>query len=107
MDKEYWQTKLIELLEAINEADKSSSGAREAVELDQSKVGRLSRMDALQAQAMNNAIQARRQQAAHRINSALERIESDEFGYCIKCGDEISKKRLELDPAVLNCINCL
>lgn len=79
---------------------------RAPVELDQSKVGRLSRMDALQGQAMSEAVETRRQIELQQIDAALSRIEVGEFGYCLVCGDEIQNKRLELDPAIPLCIRC-
>lgn len=79
---------------------------RAPVELDQQSVGRLSRMDALQRQAMAKATQARRTGAETRIRAALARIDAGEFGYCTACGDEIAAKRLNLDPTVPTCITC-
>ena len=76
------------------------------VELDQSRVGRLSRMDALQSQAMAKATAGRRRVELSRIDAALRRLEEDEFGYCVSCGDPIALERLELDPAVPTCIKC-
>jgi len=101
MNKRYWEQKLVE----YREAD-SASASRDSVTLDQQKVGRLSRMDALQEQAMNQAVSARRQQSLLRIEAALERVEEDEFGFCQICGEAIREKRLELDPTTLNCISC-
>ncbi len=101
-----WKTKLLAMKRDLQATDSAAKDSRGAVELDQSRVGRLSRMDALQSQAMNNAIAVRRQQMLSRLNSALERIEVDEFGYCLECGDEISAKRLELDPTVCFCTQC-
>ena len=101
-----WHQKLIALQADLQKLDAETAEARATVELDQSKVGRLSWMDALQGQAMNNAVAARRHQALLRIQSALNRLEEGEFGYCIACGDEIAKKRLLLDPAVATCTNC-
>ena len=49
---------------------------RSAVELDQAKVGRLSRMDALQMQAMAQAADRRRALELQKIKSALDRIDS-------------------------------
>ncbi len=92
-----------EELEAIGE---SSAESRKPVELDQSMVGRLSRMDALQVQAMANETERRRQTELKRIEAALERIEEGEYGWCITCGEEIAAKRLELDPAAALCIDC-
>ncbi|MEQ8332599.1 TraR/DksA family transcriptional regulator [Nisaea sp.] len=84
----------------------SASGAAKPVELDQSRVGRLSRMDALQGQAMAKETERRRGMELQRIASALARIEDEDFGYCVSCGEEIPLKRLELDPAITTCITC-
>jgi len=76
------------------------------VVLDQTTVGRLSRMDEIQNQAMSIEMERRRIDETHRIDAALARMEMDEFGYCMTCGDEIEKKRLELDPAIPICVGC-
>lgn len=97
---------LLQLRRDLQAIDDTAADGRGAVELDQTRVGRLSRMDALQGQAMNNAIAARRKQKLMAIEAALTRLHDDEFGYCIKCGDEIALKRLELDPTVTICRAC-
>ena len=76
------------------------------VELDQSSVGRLTRMDALQSQAMAAEVERRRELELARIESALERIEQGEYGYCVSCGEPIAPKRLELNPATPLCLSC-
>lgn len=76
------------------------------VVLDQTTVGRLSRMDDLQTQAMSVETERRRKDEMQRIDAALARIEEGEFGYCMTCGDEIEKKRIELDPAIPTCVGC-
>jgi DnaK suppressor protein len=76
------------------------------VELDQQAVGRLSRMDALQNQAMARAQQSRRDTEARRLRTALHRIETGEFGWCEDCGEAIPARRLELDPAAIRCVSC-
>jgi DnaK suppressor protein len=76
------------------------------VEYDHTQVGRLSRMDEIQNQAMSAETERRRLDELHRIDAALARMAEDEYGYCATCGDEIEKKRLELDPAILTCIGC-
>ncbi len=76
------------------------------VELDQSRIGRLSRMDALQGQEMAKEISRRRTLEVSRIDAALSRVEEGEFGYCLRCGKPIAAKRLDLDPTVPNCIDC-
>jgi len=83
-----------------------SADSREAVALDQQSVGRLSRMDAMQAQAMAKANERQRRVELSRIDSALRRIDEDEYGYCQKCGEEIAEKRLVVDPAASFCVDC-
>ena len=76
------------------------------VSLDQTSVGRLSRMDAIQGQAMAEEIKRRRDNEVLRIEAALIRIKEDDFGYCLTCGDDIAEKRLELDPSISLCNKC-
>ena len=83
-----------------------SSGSRDAVELDQTSVGRVSRIDAIQQQAMALATERNRERDLARINSALARLDEGSFGECITCGEEISPKRLAFDPSLPTCIDC-
>ena len=77
------------------------------VTLDQQSVGRLSRMDAIQVQAMAKVVAARRAVRLQRIDEALARIEEGEFGYCDGCGEDIPAKRLAIDFAITHCIKCV
>jgi DnaK suppressor protein len=97
---------LLALDAQIRAADAETEGERAPVELDQQAVGRLSRMDALQVQAMALATSRRRGVELRRIATALTRIGEGEYGYCIECGEEIAARRLELDPAAPLCIDC-
>jgi DnaK suppressor protein len=90
-------------LRSLEEASRESA---QTVELDQSRQGRLSRMDALQGQAMSIAARDRRRTEIGRIEAALARIEAGRFGECIECGEPIAPKRLELDPGTPLCIAC-
>ena len=105
--------KLAELREALLKVaaetraeDDAAAAERAPVELDQQSVGRLSRMDALQVQAMAQATSRRRAGELKRVAAALERMEAGEYGYCVECGEEIAMRRLELDPATPLCIQC-
>lgn len=84
----------------------ASEDDQKPVELDQTRVGRLSRMDALQGQAMAQETVRRRENELARIESALERVASGDYGYCVKCDEEIPDKRLELDPSTPTCVDC-
>lgn len=98
--------KLTALLEETVAAAETGDDSGQAVELDQSRIGRLSRMDALQAQAMSRAAARRRSENILRIRAALKRLDEDEYGRCVRCGEAINPKRLELDPATALCIGC-
>jgi DnaK suppressor protein len=106
MAEKRWRALLLDLKQDLKILDNAAEESRTAVELDQSRVGRLSRMDALQGQAMNKAIALRRRQKILAIDAAIERLCEGEFGYCVKCGDEIALKRLELDPTASMCLGC-
>lgn len=88
------------------EISSSTAVERRPVELDQQSVGRLSRMDAMQVQAMAQAVEARRRGRLQRIDAALKRLEAGDYGYCVSCDEEIPAKRLEVDPATDRCIDC-
>ena len=103
---ESYRKKLLDLKNALLEAQETGDQAEQTVELDQTRVGRLSRMDAMQAQAMSVETGRRRRQKLLQIDAALARIEDDEFGWCQECGDAIAPGRLEADPTALLCIAC-
>ena len=91
---------------ALLNSSETTASKRTPVTLDQQSVGRLSRMDALQGQAMAQAEEVRRQQRLRLIDAALKRIDDEEYGYCVSCGDDIPAKRLHFDPAAARCIEC-
>lgn len=87
-------------------ASESAVDERRPVELDQQSVGRVSRMDALQVQAMAQALETRRQGRLFRIDEALQRITAGDYGYCSECGEDIPAKRLSIDPTNERCVHC-
>ncbi|TGD61621.1 TraR/DksA family transcriptional regulator [Tabrizicola sp. WMC-M-20] len=99
--------RLREELGALRIASDTTAEHRKPVELDQQSVGRLSRMDAMQQQAMANAQDARRQGRIVALEAALRRIESDDFGWCDACGEFIGAKRLEFDATLMRCRQCV
>ncbi len=106
IDLKHYRQLLETQLEALTKADNSTKDATRPVELDQTTVGRLSRMDAMQVQAMALAEKNRRTQHIQRIKAALQRMEDGEYGYCLQCGEAIASKRLELDASLTTCIHC-
>jgi DnaK suppressor protein len=103
---QYFKNLLQELKNELLEADESGHQAEKVVELDQTRVGRLSRMDALQAQAMSVETGRRRRLHLQEIGAALERIETGDYGDCFECGELINPKRLEANSRTTLCIQC-
>jgi len=105
-DVKHFEGLLLARLEALRQSSEDSADSRDPAPLDQQAVGRVSRIDAMQRQAMAQAGESRRLNEISSIKAALKRIERDEFGDCLKCGEEISVKRLEINPAAALCIRC-
>jgi len=99
--------RLLERREALRHRLEESAADTRPVELDQSRQGRLSRMDALQGREMAKATRARREQELARIEGALRRMENGEYGDCFIGGEPIPRRRLEHDPSVTRCVDCV
>lgn len=99
-DIDHFRTKLIAAREALLGLADTRKASTATVVLDQSSVGRLSRMDALQQQAMALNSRQRAERELRRIEAALRRCDDGSYGYCISCDEPIDPRRLELDPAV-------
>ena len=93
---------LAELEHALSAANTNAG----TVMLDQSSVGRLSRMDAMQQQAMASSQLAALQRRRTQLHAALKRLEGGTFGICCQCGEEIALLRLEGDPGTPFCADC-
>ena len=74
------------------------------VELDQATVGRLSRMDAIQGQAMAASAQRRTAIRLQQVVAALIRIEEGEYGECVHSGNPIGYGRLKARPEAPFCL---
>lgn len=105
-EAEEFRRSLHEILAELAVQEEQGRDAQKTVVLDQQSVGRLSRMDALQQQAMAKAQQNRRDISELRIRAALARIDEGEFGYCMDCGEQIANSRLKLDPTAPKCLSC-
>lgn len=108
MNFSYFKEKLIKMeSDLISEMEINNfTGSKNTVHLDQQSVGRLSRMDAIQAQQMALESQRRREVQLAAVRAALHRIENNDYGYCLSCGDDINPKRLDINPCVVKCIKC-
>jgi len=69
-------------------------------------IGRISRMDSIVNKSL---VEASLNQAKNRLDKlryALSKVESPEFGICIKCGEAIPIGRILIVPETLLCVNC-
>jgi DnaK suppressor protein len=101
-----FKERLLAMQQELKDLAITGDAAAGTVELDQTRVGRLSRMDALQGQAMSQATKRRRELELTKIAAALVRIENNEYGECVNCGQAIAIRRLQLNPAITLCIDC-
>lgn len=106
MNTQPFKSLLLALKKELLRAQETGDEAEKTVELDQARVGRLSRMDAMQAQAMSRETGRRRREKLMQIDAALARIDEDDYGYCQECGEDIARARLEIDPVATLCITC-
>ncbi len=105
-DLNYFHQLLLQKQQELKNTDQLTRDSTKAVDLDQTSIGRLSRMDAMQSQAMALETKRRREIELTRIDAALERIDEEEYGYCASCEEEINKRRLAVDPANPFCVEC-
>ncbi|MDG2087986.1 MAG: TraR/DksA C4-type zinc finger protein [Arenicellaceae bacterium] len=106
LDVKYFEQGLLDKQEELLGVSELSRQASSTVELDQTRVGRLSRIDAMQMQEMSKATDARRSGELRRVTAALARIDSGDYGYCVECGETIPAARLKIDMAATHCVPC-
>ncbi len=105
------QVQKLESLLLQSEADlqeqlKISKAATDVVTLDQTTVGRISRMDAMQQQSMAVSTRGKTSAKLNRVKAALRGIANDEYGYCRHCDESIAFKRLLAQPEASYCLSC-
>jgi len=100
------RARIIAELEAVEASVLQGSASAETVELDQSSMGRVSRIDALQQQALAKGLQERLDQRRRKLAAALSRIDAGSYGLCCACQAEVETERLRADPAVVFCSEC-
>jgi DnaK suppressor protein len=97
---------LLGLIAELEESLRASADAAAPVVLDQASVGRLSRMDALQQQAMAKATRRQTELRLTQCKVALSAFERDEYGLCRKCEEPIGYRRLCAKPEAPFCVSC-
>ena len=92
-------TKLLKSMSVTDEALKH-------VALDQTAVGRISRIDSLQNQGIAQGLREREMVRLAQIQNALERLTEGTYGSCTACGGDIAFERLFVFPESAVCVAC-
>jgi len=69
-------------------------------------IGRVSRMDAINNKTINESALRENKSKLQKLERALEKSETDKFGICVKCGQDIPIGRLEFMPWTTKCVHC-
>lgn len=106
LDLAHFEQLLQQQLDEWEQLEDTRADSTGVVTLDQTSTGRLSRMDALQQQALAKDRAARAKLEITRLKAALDRCRDGSYGYCVECDELINPRRLELSPTALRCIRC-
>ncbi|PLX48090.1 MAG: hypothetical protein C0613_11795 [Desulfobulbaceae bacterium] len=69
-------------------------------------VGRLSRMEAISSQGINQAALGNAKRKLARLQHALTQVDDPDFGICFECGETIPMGRILLIPESTLCVRC-
>ena len=103
---DYFRDMLERLRIELRELLDISTDASRTVVLDQTMVGRLSRMDERQQQQMSQASRAAYRKRLVAVEQALRSLDDGGYGWCERCGELIDTRRLEIKPESVRCIGC-
>jgi DnaK suppressor protein len=69
-------------------------------------IGRLTRVDAMQAVSVRQALAREHEAELQLVERALRAITDGEYGVCRRCGEPIAEARLRARPHALSCLKC-
>lgn len=97
--------KIIAKISEIEEEIKQLEESAKPISPD-SAYGRISRVDAMNNQAITESTLNDKRTEIQRYKYTLNRIDTEEYGKCAKCGNDINFKRLLSIPYANLCISC-
>jgi DnaK suppressor protein len=104
-ERDRLHAKLIELRASLREQIDVPDSTAASITPDNA-IGRLTRMEALQAQQMNEAGRRRDEARLRQVDKALGMFSDGSYGTCIRCGEAIPAGRLEIRPESRLCVRC-
>ncbi len=69
-------------------------------------IGRVSRMDAINNKSVAEASLRQSENKLKSLHRVLSQLDTDEFGICLKCKQQIPLGRILIRPQSLLCVNC-
>ena len=105
-DKAHVRAVIAEKISELRLVVASDAKAQEQIELDQTRVGRLARMDAVQHHAIAQAQGQRAEKQLRLLELLLSKVDDEDFGECHYCGEDIPVGRLLIRPESLRCVEC-
>ncbi|MFO7764793.1 MAG: TraR/DksA family transcriptional regulator [Pelovirga sp.] len=104
-EEQHFREKLLGLKTELEQLLSDSAASSRPVDLNLS-IGRLSRVDALQQQAMAKANREGHQRRLVLVDAALMALKQGHYGLCRSCEEPISVKRLAARPETPFCLEC-
>lgn len=106
-DLDGWRQRILAELQSLGDDAAQARAAASTVVLDQTSIGRVSRMDAMQQQAMAVEMLQRQVVRERKLRAALERLDAGTYGRCCACDAALETGHLAADPAAVFCADCL
>jgi len=96
--KAQFTQRIIELQHRISSIHKDFAGGRDADWAEQA--GERENEEVL------NALESEAKIEIQHLSNAITRMDNGNYGVCQACGDDISQRRLQVQPAAEKCIQC-
>ena len=93
---------------SIEETQKDISSLKELTKpiSPENAIGRVSRMDAINNKSVNEAALRNAINKLALLEPALQRVDHEDFGLCIRCKNQIPIQRILLMPQSSQCVCC-
>lgn len=96
------------IIKSIEETQKDISNLKELTKPipPENAIGRVSRMDAINNKSVSEAALTNAINKLTLLELALQKINHEDFGHCVRCKNEIPIQRILLMPQSNRCVHC-
>ena len=99
--RERLQSRAAELRDTISRIDGTTAPVS-----PNNAIGRLTRLDAMQATSMRRAVARDHELELQNVERALKAIAAGDYGVCRRCKEDIAEARLRAKPEAVLCVAC-